>query len=236
MGEINISRGEQYALRAVDTHMLGKLIEQCLQDEHSHALRTLRLESCGPYVASRLQHYEKALAEYGKAKAAKKRDEAKHDVRRAGSDLAYAVQQMKNRVEAEEKEGLLLYIDDLIVPPSYFSERVTVLVSYRWRRAIEDEWVYGSITFSHDVDVRTDYTMPMAKRRPSAAKQEQERQEKLYREWEHLMRLGLYSIRDYFREGGNGAAIPQTFHAKADPYTRGLNNFSTKFWIDRKVD
>jgi hypothetical protein len=233
MGEINIPRGEQDALKAVDTHMLGKLIEQCLHEEHPRALRTLRLEGCGPYVAARLRHYEKALAEYGKAKAAEKRDEAKHDARRAGSDLAYAIQQMKNRVEAEEEEGLLFYIDDLIVPPSRFSERVTVRVSYRWRQVVEDQWVYGSITFFHNVDVRPDYTMPLPKRRPSAAKQEQDRQEKLYREWEHLMRLGLYSIRDYFREGGNGAAIPQTFHAKADPYTRGLNNFSTKFWIDR---
>ncbi|WP_210426037.1 hypothetical protein [Chromobacterium violaceum] len=173
------------------------------------------------------------MTEYGKAKAAKKRDEAKYDARRAGSDLAYAVQQMKNRVEVEEKEGLLFYIDDLIVPPFRFSERVTVRVSYRWRQAIDNEWVSGSITFAHDVDMRADYTMPLSRRRPSAAKREQDRQEKLYREWENLMKLGLYSVRDYFRKGGNGAAIPQTFHAKADPYTRGLNNFSTKFWIDR---
>ncbi|WP_210426038.1 hypothetical protein [Chromobacterium violaceum] len=40
MGEINIPRGERDALKAVDIHMLGKLIEQCLQEENPRALRS----------------------------------------------------------------------------------------------------------------------------------------------------------------------------------------------------
>lgn len=61
MGEINISRGGQDALRAVDTDVLDKLIVQCLSEERPYALRILRLESCGLYVASQLREYEKAL-------------------------------------------------------------------------------------------------------------------------------------------------------------------------------
>lgn len=231
MGEINIPGDEQDALKAIDTNVLDKLIEQCLYEERPDALRILRLESCGPYVASRFREYEKALAEYGKAKAAKKRAETEYRVRRSGGDLAHAVQQMKHQVETEEKEGLLFYVDDQIMPPYRFSERVTVRVSYRWRRTTEDEWVYGSVTFSHDVDSRPDYTMPLLKRKLSAAKRVQERQGKLYRDWEHLMKLGLHSVRDYFRGGGNGAEIPQSFQAKTDPYTRGLNNYSVQFWL-----
>lgn len=229
MGEINISRGEQDALRAVDTDVLDRLIEQCLSEERPYALRILRLEGCGLYVASRLREYEKALEEHCKAKAAKKRAETEYRVRRSGSDLAHAVQQMKHRVETEEKEGQLFYVEDQIMQPYRLSERITVRVSYRWRRAIEEEWVNGSITFSHDVDSRPDYTMPLPKRKPSAVKQEQDRQDRLYREWEHLTRLGLHSVREYFRAGGNGAAIPQTFQAKVDPYSRRLDNFSAQF-------
>jgi len=229
MGEINISRGEQDALRAVDTDVLDRLIEQCLSEERPYALRILRLEGCGLYVASRLREYEKALEEHCKAKAAKKRAETEYRVRRSGSDLAHAVQQMKHRVETEEKEGQLFYVEDQIMQPYRLSERITVRVSYRWRRAIEEEWVNGSITFSHDVDSRPDYTMPLPKRKPSAVKQEQDRQDRLYRECEHLTRLGLHSVREYFRACGNGAAIPQTFQAKVDPYSRRLDNFSAQF-------
>lgn len=63
-------------LGAVDTEELDKLIEQCLHEERPHALLTLQLDSCGMYVASRLRNYERALAEHGKAKAAKKRADA----------------------------------------------------------------------------------------------------------------------------------------------------------------
>lgn len=105
MGEINVRRDEQDALGAVDTEELDKLIEQCLHEERPHALLTLQLDSCGMYVASRLRNYERALAEHGKAKAAKKRAETVYRARRAGSDLAHAVREMKSRVEAEKREG-----------------------------------------------------------------------------------------------------------------------------------
>ncbi|GAB2875893.1 hypothetical protein GCM10027093_09180 [Paraburkholderia jirisanensis] len=230
MGEINIPRGEQDVLKAVDTKVLDKLIEECLCEERSDALQILRLESCGAYVAARLRGYEKALAEHGRAKAAKKRAETENRARRAGIELAHAVRQMKHRVETEEKEGLLFFVDDQITPPYRFRERLTVRVSCRWRRAIEEEWAHSSITFTYDVDLPPTYAVPPSKRKASATKQEQDRQDTLRREWEHLMRLGLDSVREYLRRGEGGAAIPPTFQAKVDPYTRGLNNYSAQFW------
>lgn len=230
MGELNMPRDEQDAVRAVNTDVLDKLIDRCVYEERPGALHPLRLASCGPYVASRLRAFEQALAEYGKAKVAKKLAETKDCVLRAGSDLAHAVQQMKERVEAEEKEGLLFHVDDQIISPYRFSEKLTVRVSYRWRQAIEDDWTYGSITFSYDSASRPDSALPPPKRKPSATKLDQERQEKLYRVWEHLKSLALYSVREYFRNGGDGKTIPPTFQAKTDPYSLGLNNYSAQFW------
>ncbi len=89
------------------------------------------------------------------------------------------------------------------------------------------------IIFSHVVDSQPDSTQPRPDRKPGAAKLEQDRQDNLYREWEHLMRLALCSLRDFFRDGGNGNAIPPTFQAKADPHSRRLNNYSARFWTEQ---
>jgi hypothetical protein len=113
--------------------------------------------------------------------------------------------------------------------PHHFGESMNVRVSYRWRRTVDDEWTFGSITFVHKVDLRPDYTMPAPKRKPSAVKQEQDLQNRLYQAWEHLMRGALHSVRDYFKEG-DGGKILETFQATVDSHTRGLNNYSTQFW------
>jgi len=230
MGEINISRSEKDALKAIDSDELNRLIQQCCHDERSGPLRSLRLENCGPYVASQLRELEAALLEHSQAKAAKKRAQTECRVDRASRGLVYAVQQMQTRVEAEEKDGLLFYIEDQVIPPGRFNEHLIVRIYYRWRRAIEDKWISGSITFVYDVDLRPDYMRPLSARKPIAAKQEQVQQNKLYHEWEHLMKLGLYSVRDYFKGGGSGAEIPKTFQVRVDPHSRGLNNYSTDFW------
>lgn len=44
------------------------------------------------------------------------------------------------------------------------------------------------------------------------------------------MRGALYSVRDYFKEGGDGDKILEAFQATVDSHTRGLNNYSTQFW------
>ncbi|MDQ1119036.1 hypothetical protein QE383_001344 [Pseudoxanthomonas winnipegensis] len=146
-------------------------------------------------------------------------------------DLVHAVQQMKERMAMEEEEEQRFYVDDSITPPNRFGERLSARVGYQWRPSIAAPWLCGDITIFHDVDMRPDYTLPPPKRKPSAARQAQERQDALYREWEHLKSLALYSVRDFFKDGGNGADIPKVFQAKPDTYTRGLNNFSAKFWL-----
>ena len=231
MGTINISREEKDALKAIDGVTLSQLIEQCLRDKRPDALRSLRLENCGPHVYAKFRAYCENLGEYADAKAEKKRAETECRANRAASDLTIAVQRMKDRLETEEREGLLFYVDDQVFPPDRFSERVAVRVKYRWRPSIEDTWVHGSITFSHTVDLRPDYICPSRKRKSSAAKQVEAREEKLYDTWENLVRLALFSVRDFFRDGGNGGEIPETFQVKTYLFAKGLNNFSAKFWV-----
>lgn len=230
MGDINIPRSEQDALRSIDCKVLRVLVEQCLLEERPTALRQLRLDDCGTFVSIKWHAFERELDAYGKAKADKKRAETLRDARSAGVNLLNAVQQMQHRMEAEAKEGEHFYIDDLITPPNAFGMPLSVRVSYRWRPSSADPWAHGDITFIYDVALRPDYTRPPPARKPSAAKQAQERQEDLYREWKHLKDQALFCVRDYFREGRTGANIPKTFQVKRDPYTRGLNNFSAKFW------
>lgn len=230
MGEINIPRDQQSALKAIDTGELDRLIEQAIREERTGDLHRLSLTSCGSYVATELHSFEQALAKHRLAKSARKREETGNTLRRAGRDLSFAVNAMKRRMETEQEEGQLFQIDDQVMPPYRFSKHMSVRVGYRWRRTIEDEWQWGGITFVHDVDLRPDYTKPAPKRKPSAAKQEQDLQNQLSQIWGHLMQGALYSVRDYFREGRDGAKIPETFQATVDSYSRGLNNYSTRFW------
>jgi hypothetical protein len=229
MGEINIPTDQQAALDAVDMRELDRLIDQALRSEQSGALHGL-LRNCGPNVAGPLQAFEAALGRHRAAKAARKREETGRNARSASSDLASAIDGMKRRLELERKDAELFVVDDLIAPPYRFSKALSVTVNYRWRRSADDPWAYGGITFTHQVDVRPDYTRPAPKRKPSAAKQEQELQHQLYLTWEHLMRGALYSVRDFFRDGGDGATIPDAFKAMVDSHSRGLNNYSTQFW------
>lgn len=233
MGEINISRDEQVAIAAIDASELDRLIDQAVREERSGDLHRLPLANCGSYIATKLHSFDRALAKHREAKAARKRAETGDALRRAGHDLSFAVGAMKQRLETEQKEAQLFIVDDQIMPPHRFSKHLSVRVSYRWRRTVDDEWTFGSITFVHDVDLRPDYTIPAPKRKPSAAKQEQDLQDRLYQTWEHLMRGALYSVRDYFRDGGDGNKIPDTFQATVDSHSRRLNNYSTQFWLQQ---
>ncbi|TAI63373.1 hypothetical protein CWO89_24590 [Bradyrhizobium sp. Leo170] len=230
MGEINIPRDQQNALQAIDTNELDRLVDLAIREERSGDLHRLPLTSCGPYISTKLHYFEQALAKHQLAKAPRKRAETESTLRRAGSDLSFAVGAMKRRMETEQEEAQLFIVDDQIMPPHRFSKHLSVRVSYRWRRTVDDEWTFASVTFVHDVDLRPDYMTPAPKRKPSAAKQELDLQNRLYQTWEHLMRGALYSVRDYFRDGGDGDKIPDTFQATVDSHSRGLNNYSTQFW------
>lgn len=229
MEEIYISQEQRAALAAIDANNLNGLIEQAILEEQSGGLHRLRLTSCGPYVASRLQHFDRALAKHRDAKAPRKRMETDNTVRRAGRDLIFAIEAMKQRMEIEQKEEQLFHVDGQILP-YHFNPRLSARVSYRWRKTIDDEWTHDHITFIHDVDLTPDYRQPSPKRKPSAARQQQEMQEKLSDAWAHLMMNAMYSVRDYFREGRDGDYIPKTYKVKVDPHSRGLNNHSTRFW------
>jgi len=139
---------------------------------------------------------------------------------------------MKQRLEVEVRESQFFYIFDPAMPPFRLTQDMQVRVSYKWRRAIEDEWTFGSIVFRHQVPTRFDYhalAQPKPTRKPSARKLAEDREAELLREWEHLERLAHWSVRDYFRAGHNGADIPKEFDVRLGDRDH-LNNFSADFW------
>ena len=236
MGVINIPQPEQDALRAIDIREMDRLIEQAMREESAAGLYRLHLGSCGSYVSTRLCNFARALGEYRAPKSVKKRAEKRYTAQRAGSDLLFAVQGMKHRIAESDKDAQFFYIDDQIMPPMRVGKHMQVAVSYRWRRTIDDEWTRSSITFIHDAETRPDYTVPLPKRKISAAKQERDLQDRLYRIWENLTRLALCTVRDYLQSGGDGNAIPKTFRTTVDSRIGGLNNYSTNFWREKAVE
>jgi hypothetical protein len=52
--------------------------------------------------------------------------------------------------------------------------------------------------------------------------------EQLSDTWEYLMQGGLYSVRGYFKQGGEAGNIPETFQAKVGS-SGFLDNYSTAF-------
>ena len=228
MSEINTPRDVKNALKAIDIELLDQLIRQSLREERTYPLQTLQLYRCGSYVARELSNFENAVSAHGRAKSTKKREETGYSARKAGDNLSFAVSQMKSRVDVEEVDALLFGIDEQILWPLHFSERLTVRVCYHWRQSVEDDWSYSSITLLHNADLRPGYLSPHPARKLSAAKQEQNRQSELSHEWEHLKSLGLQSVQQYFREGRDGALIPDSYQTT----TGRLNNFSADFWRD----
>ncbi|MDP9123081.1 MAG: hypothetical protein M3N82_00505 [Pseudomonadota bacterium] len=229
MGDLNVPHIEADALKAIDTRTLSDLVAQCIREEQISALRAIRLEDCGPYVASTLRSFEQALAAHLKAKAPKKRTETGYTIRKTGSDLEHAVSQMKDRIAAEEQEGLLFFVEDNVKPPFSFSEQLRVRVNYRWRENVDGEWNYGSSTFSHSYIPRPGYLERAPAKKASAAKRANDLQEVLYQQWEYLTSLSLQAIREHFRKGGTSATVPAAVQASTDPQTGSLNNFSVRF-------
>lgn len=230
MSVINIPSDERDALKAIDVGALKARIEQCLRERRPTALLGLGLDRCGPYVSSRFRQYQLSLTDYAKAKALKKTQETQRRACRAGDDLRYAMEQMIERVAREEMQEKAFRVNDHIIPPYRLDEQLSVCVNYEWRSDIEDKWLHGKITFLHLVIPRLDYSAFEPQRKPSTAKQMRDRQGSLYTTWEHLMRLAMYSIQQYFLEGRDPSLIPDTFRVKVDDYDRYLNNFSTRFW------
>src|SRR5215203_4794474 len=104
MGEIYLPDYIKSAVKAIDERELERRIEQALWEQRATALYELRLSNCGAYVAERLRRFERELANFAKAKAAWKRAETKARAFSAGSELRWAVQDVRHRIEEEEKE------------------------------------------------------------------------------------------------------------------------------------
>ncbi|QGX40164.1 hypothetical protein [Permianibacter aggregans] len=230
METIYTSNHEQAALDAIDVDELERFIDRCMEERRLLDSSKFSLSSCGPYVSSAYGEFQRAMRNYVAAKSVRKIDETRFEASRAGDDLASAVYRMKERVEVERKERELFYVDDDIAWPYAFTEKMTVRVNYQWRESVMAEWKRRSITFSHFAKLAPTYTLPYTKRKPTASKLKEEQQESLAREWRNLRFSALCSVRDYFRDGGDGNAIPNEFNVRPDPYTRGLNNYSTRFW------
>ncbi|RSY81078.1 hypothetical protein DAH66_15410 [Sphingomonas koreensis] len=230
MSSLYLSHREMTAIKAIDIREVERRVSQALYEGRPSALYELQLSGSGSHIASRLHRYERDLANYAKAKAATKRSETRSRAWSSGHDLVDAVRDMKGRVEEQEEETQLLRIDDQISPPYRFGDRVEVRVGYQWRASADAAWAFGAITFFHNVDMRPDYTRPQPARKPSAAKLEEQRQETLFRYWDHLRMLALHSVREFLKSGGDGSTIPKEFEAKPARTDRHLNNFSCDFW------
>lgn len=230
MNSLRLSQYEMAAIKAVDVRELQRVVDEALSLRRTTVLDGLGLASCGAYVVERLRRFDRDLANYASAKAVAKTETTRSRAWSGGSNLVYAVREMQRLVEEQEKEAELLRLDDTIVPPRIFRERIDIRVHFQWRRAIEDSWTFGAITFVHDVDMRPDYSLPEPTRKPSKAKTEEERQTTLYRHWEHLRTLALHAVREFLKAGGDASQIPDTFQAKTDGHSHYLNNFSCDFW------
>lgn len=230
MTYINLPSDQQAAISDVDETVLRTAVRNCLDEERVGPIRGLGLSDCGPYVATKLHEFQQAIAEYSKAKAHAKRERTRQDALYAGNDLIHALQQMKGRLETERKEGELFFIDDQIRPPFHLSERLSVQVSFRCRASLSADWKHGHLTFVYDFFPQPSYTLPLPKRKPSAAQAARDLEDTRYREWERLKAQALFSMREFFRDGGDGDAVPEVFAVRPSPYGGGLNNFSCNFW------
>ncbi|NGO51056.1 hypothetical protein [Allomesorhizobium camelthorni] len=233
MGAINLADNEKRSIEAIDEGNLTKLIDEAIWQENPVPLYGLSLSSCGSDVAGKLSYFEAALRECRAAKSAKKREETGTRAKHAGNELAFAFRSLKRRMEIEEQESQLFYVEDHIYTPHSFTKNIEVRVSYRWRRTVEDTWAHGRITFHHQANPHPAYMQPRPKRKPSAAQQARDLQDELCRTWEHLKDMALYTLRDYFRDGGDGSKIPETFKARTDSYTGDLNNRCAEFWHEK---
>lgn len=232
MGALYLSEYEKTALRAIDMRRLDELIDGALRRERVTGLYDLQLPNCGVYVGSQLHAFERALADYAKAKLAKKRQDLRGRAWLAGQNLGSAVREMLEGAEREDNERRLFKVDDVIPSPYRFSERMEIRVHFDWRAKPEDPWHFGAITFVHDVEVHPDYGVSLhrPKRKPSTAKVEQERQDKLYRDWERLRMLAIIAVREFLQNGGDAATIPERFVARTSARGGSLDNFSCDFW------
>lgn len=229
MTAINMPAAEQAAIGHLDTSKVDAEIREAIKNGRSGALPRL-LSGCGPHISRRLHYFEAALQDHVAAKGPRKREQTENLLRKARYDLSFAVSSMQTRVALERADAERFFVDDVIHPPFRFGPRLDVSIGYRWRSEPEVPWSYGCISFLHTVDGAPGLLPPLPRGTRGAAQRERDREATFEQAWSDLVRGALYSVRDYFREDGDGAAIPETWKVKSDPRTGALNNRSTRFW------
>jgi len=234
MSYVNLPSDQQAAISDVDETALIAAAQKCLDEERAGLIHGLGLSNCGPYVATKLHRFERAIAEYSSAKSHAKRECTRQDALHAGGDLVHAVQQMKGRLETERQERELFFIDYQVRPPFHLSKRLSVRVPFRWRASQSADWKHGQLTFVYDFSPQPTYTLLPSKRKPSAAKVATDLEDRLDEEWERLKLQALFSMRDFFRKGGDGDAVPEIFAVRPSAHGGGLNNFSCNFWQPKR--
>lgn len=226
---INITPNEKKALDSIDARELDALIDKAVNEERLGEISRLPLCQCGPYVANRLRQFDDALRASAIAKSAKNKEDKRRKAIIAGEKLSTAFYNMKDRMESEERNRELFFIDDIVRIPVNLRDDFNLCISYQFRRSIEDEWVFKSITFRHTVKTRTNFHGNRSHRKMSATERAREHQKILFDEWERLKRTALYTLRDYFEDGGDGHKIPYEFRVRTNPYDGSLNNQSANF-------
>ncbi|MGN7973352.1 hypothetical protein [Serratia sp. 22264] len=224
MSYSDISHAARKALKAIDESELEKCIDKCLCEEQSYYLQDFRLYDCGPYVTQQLFYFEKAVTALRVSKSSKKHEEARYTALKAGRDLTAVFSQMRAGVSEVEAEEITFRVDEQSFPPTTFSERLSVRISYSWRIDQNADWQFGNITFSYLAEERPSYFSVEPARKVSAARQQQEKQENLYQTWEYLKATCKESVHKYLKGGRDGSLIPKSFTVK------NLNNFGANFW------
>lgn len=230
MHQLYLTDEEKSALRSIDLQRLRDRVDAAISHKSPSGLYDFPFSQCGPYVGQKFRYFQKYLADFAKSKAARKRADTYEQAYAAGSRLVSAVREMQVRAAKEDKECELCRVSFTGIQPRTFSQKISIRIDFQWRNAIEDAWTRGDITFVHNVDMTPDYTLPQPARKPGPTQRERERQDELYRHWEHLHDLALQSVREYLVGGHDPAAIPKTFDAKPSRSDRYLNNFSCDFW------
>lgn len=230
MDRLYLSDNAVVAIKAIDSRDLEYYIEQALDGARASLLSGSGIRYAHPAITRHLGKFERDLEKLAQAKSDARRKEMWRSAWDSGDDLKHIVSSLKQRVAEQEAETQLLVIDDQILPPPRFQQRVEVDVHFRWRATPASAWSIGAICFFQDVDMRPNYLAPQPKRKPSATKQDVQRQETLSKHWESLRMLALHAVRDYLMTGGDGRAIPKSFEAKPTQGDRFLNNFSCNFW------
>ena len=89
MSALYLSQQEMSAIKEIDVREAERCVKQALDRVNANALYDLQLSGCGQHITDQLRRYERDLANYAKAKAARKRAETRSRAWSSGHDVVY---------------------------------------------------------------------------------------------------------------------------------------------------